>query len=202
LIRKDFRHLALRSGGSAGHTDRGDQVTSPQDDRLEELLRAHGRRLYALLYRLTLSMDAADDLLQELYLRLMKTRLDRVSRVEAYATRVAIHLAMDWRSRGARAASSISQDPLEPGLGPIEQVEIREDVERTLDAVRELRAPLREIVVLRYIEGQRYESIASALGKTPQQVRGLASKAIKSLRESLSSDGRAADKESSHARKL
>lgn len=152
--------------------------------QVEMLLRTDGRRLHALLYRLTLSTHAADDLLQELAVRLMQADPGRVRELAGYATRTAVHLGLDWRHRRARQANDLP-DVGDPRPTPDEQIEHRESLERLLDAVQRLREPLREIVVLRYIEDQSYEAIAAALGKTSQQVRGLAHKAIVALRTEL-----------------
>src|SRR4051794_24488181 len=64
------------------------------------LLDTDGRRIHGLLYRLTLSVETAEELLQELVMRLMKSEGFAAARDSAaFAFRAAIHLAMDWRRR-------------------------------------------------------------------------------------------------------
>ena len=70
---------------------------------LLELLQRSGARLHALLVRVTLREDVAEDLLQELFLRLdASAGFYEASSREAYAQTAAIRLAFDWRrARGA-----------------------------------------------------------------------------------------------------
>src|SRR5687768_14573052 len=71
------------------------------------LLASDGAGLHGLLYRLTLRADAADDLMQELFLRLRGS--DAFARAQdrrAYAYRTAINLASAWRKRQRAARAS------------------------------------------------------------------------------------------------
>ena len=65
---------------------------------LLELLDRSGASLYALLTRLTLRGDVAEELMQELFIKLTKTsKLNSVKNWSDYAHRAAINLAFDWR---------------------------------------------------------------------------------------------------------
>ena len=65
---------------------------------LLNLLETHGAELYALLTRLTLRAGVAEDLLQELFLKLRNASgFACADNPKAYAFRTAIHLACDWR---------------------------------------------------------------------------------------------------------
>src|SRR4051794_7288180 len=62
------------------------------------ILDAHGPALHALLLRLTLRQDVADDLLQELFVKLAGSRSFRAAiDPVAYVKRAAVNLALDWR---------------------------------------------------------------------------------------------------------
>jgi RNA polymerase sigma factor (sigma-70 family) len=171
--------------------------------RVEELLRTEGLRLHALLYRLTLSMETADDLLQELCARLIASETFAEAQIPvAFAVRSAVRLGLDWRKRKRRRPAELPEDLRSGEDEPSVQLSSREEIHRILDAVQGLREPLREILVLRYIEGEAYESIAAALGKSPHQVRGLAHKAIRQIRVRLGSSGRLSRRGASHERSV
>ena len=157
------------------------------DDALA-LLESHGKQLFALLFRLTLRHDVADDLLQDLFCKLAAS--DGFSRAEnrlAYSHRMATNLAFDWRRKAKRfsATDGRSTEPVASGQSPLDDLIRREQLDQTLNAISELPQTAREIVVLRYLECETYESIAARLDKTTHQVRAIAFKAIKRLRNEL-----------------
>jgi RNA polymerase sigma-70 factor (ECF subfamily) len=152
------------------------------------LLADHGGGLYALLTRLTLREDVAEDLMQELFLKL--TRSNGFGRAEdplAYAFRAATNLAFDWRRARKRTPpmETTFSEPLSHDRSPLSNLVRREELERVLDAVGGLPRLSRDLVVMRYLEQQGYDTIAGQLGKTPHQVRGLCHKAVGRLRRLL-----------------
>jgi RNA polymerase sigma factor (sigma-70 family) len=144
--------------------------------------------LYALLTRLTLRRDVADELLQELVVRLAQA--DGFSRAEdplAYACRAAIHLAFDWRRQGKRRRR---MEPLaeEPAVLPpdaLGKLVDREELERVLAAMEHLSPTGRSCLVLHYIEQWSYGEVARQLQMTPQQVRAACHKGIRRIRKLL-----------------
>lgn len=160
------------------------------DDRqvLLSLLESAGPRLHALLTRLTLREDVAEELLQDLFLGLSERNgFSEADNKEAYAFQVARHLAFDWRRRNRRRESTPLAADREVGqASPLSALIDREQLEQVLDAANKLTALGREVFVMRFIQQQSYEIIATKLGKTPHQVRGLCHKAVKDIRRLLS----------------
>jgi RNA polymerase sigma-70 factor, ECF subfamily len=162
-------------------------LKNPTDDALA-LLETHGKQLFALLFRLTLRNDVAEDLLQDLFCKLAAS--DGFRRAEnrlAYAHRMATNLAFDWRRRQKFAPHNNGQytDKASPIERPLAGLIRREEIEETLNAISELPQTASEIIVLRYLEDCSYDEIARRLGKTTHQVRALASKALRQLRTTL-----------------
>ncbi len=158
-----------------------DETTS----RLLALLDEHGVRLHALLTRITLREEAADDLLQELFLKLRQAEgFAAADRPEQYLFRAAIHLAFDWRRR-RRQASPLRED-VACGRGtPVEQAIRREELARVMAAVEQLPPADRELLVLRFLHGSSYEELAAHVGSTAHRVRALCCKAVARLRRRL-----------------
>lgn len=155
---------------------------------LLELLETAGPRLHTFLTRLTLSEHAAEDLLQDLFIRLGKSDgFFAASDRNAFAFRVAINLAFDWRRTRQRRGATLALDPESPAResSPLASIIQREDLEQVLEAAGELTEQSRDVFVLHYIHGDSYESVAAVLGKTPQQARGLAHRAVVGIRERL-----------------
>lgn len=162
-------------------------MKKPTDDALA-LLETHGKQLFALLFRLTLRNDVAEDLLQDLFCKLSAS--DGFRRAEnrlAYAHRMATNLAFDWRRRRKftthnNGYCADQASPIEP---PVAGLVRREEFEQTLNAISELPPAASEIILLRYLEDCSHDEIARRLGKTTHQVRALASKALRQLRRGL-----------------
>lgn len=156
---------------------------------IEILLRVldqHGPRLFLLLKRVTLADDAAEDLLQELFLRLRDSPgFAGADDPPAYASRTALRLAFDWRRKRKRSHCPLEIDPTGDGRPVWTIASDREEAERVLDALACLPRPGRDIVAWRFLDGESYEVIASRLQKTPHQVRALCRKAILRLRRRL-----------------
>jgi RNA polymerase sigma-70 factor (ECF subfamily) len=157
-------------------------------DKLLRLLDDHGGRLHALLAKLTLSEDAAEDLLQDLFLRLSNSNgLLRATSPERYLFRTAINSAFAWRKRNqrARAMGELSDGDTTQWEQPIDKAVRREEIERVLAAMDGLSETSRELLTLRYLEGLSYDQMADSLGSTPHRVRALCSKAIARLRKRM-----------------
>lgn len=156
--------------------------------RTAELLQASGRRLFALLSRLTLRADVAEELLQELFLRLQSSdAFDKANNAEAYAYRVAVRLAFDWRRRQRRHQyGALVEGELVDTLPLAEQVTAdREEFERILQAMAGLSTSTQHILTMHYIEQVSYQEIAEQLGTSAHRVRALAHKAVAKLRSIL-----------------
>ncbi len=63
-----------------------------------------------------------------------------------------------------------------------------EELEQVLDATMQLTDLARDVVVMHYIEQESYEEIGQRLGKKPQYMRSLCTKALARLRELLTNE--------------
>ena len=152
-------------------------------------LETHGAELHALLTRLVLRADVAEDLLQDLFLKLQRADgFARAANRRAYAFRAAVHLAFDWR-RARRPTQPLAAEPAVAADTPLDRLIDAEELERVLDAVAQLPDLGRQVVVLHYLQQQEYATIARQLGKTDHQVRALCSKALAQLRTALQPAG-------------
>lgn len=168
-----------------------EQEPGVNDRRTEllELLDRSGASLHALLTRLTLRQDVAEELMQDLFLRL-NTAKDQggIDCWYAYARRTAINLAFDWRRRERSRRSCPLDESVEcvsQAGSPLSKLIESEELEQVLAAIGRLRSSSREAFVLRYIQQESYEQIAGQLGKTPHHVRALCSRAMNALRGML-----------------
>jgi len=140
----------------------------------EELVRAHTRRVYAICYRFTGSMADAQDLTQDVFLRVFKSLGSFRSGAGSFTvwlTRLTRNLLIDHyrKTKSDRATSSL-EDHL-PVLEERSAAEARteglaagrEASEHIQQALQKLSPELRETVILRDLEELEYREIAEAL---------------------------------------
>jgi RNA polymerase sigma-70 factor (ECF subfamily) len=149
------------------------------------LLSAAGPRLHALLLRLTFNPDLAEELMQELFLKLSRSRPFRQARDPvAYAFRAAIHLALDARQQKSKPAplpDALAAHTTDPAHALLHQ----EDCQRLLAVLASLSPQAREAATLHFIQQHSFEETARLMDKTPHQVRALCHDALRQLRAKL-----------------
>lgn len=157
---------------------------------LLQLLDTYGGQLHALLRRLTLRDETAEDLMQELFMKLMQSPgFLQADNKPAYARRSAMNLAFNWRRtcrcRPTEVPMQVEPPAQEPSAlsGMIQQ----EQLEQILDAADTLSQACRDAFVMRHIQQESYEAIATQLDRTPAQARALTHKAVTQIRELLAS---------------
>ncbi len=160
-------------------------ILDDQTKSVLSLLSESGAQLHAMILRITLREDAAEDLMQDLFIRLnRRNALSRANNPQGYAVRTAMRLAFDWRRSQRRRPDkgAISEEPISNSDWQFSRLEQREDLKAVLDDMDRLTTLSRDILVMRYLEEQTCEEIGMIIGKTPHQIRALCHKAIARMR--------------------
>jgi len=144
----------------------------------ESLVDQFGGRIFGFVYRMVGSRDEAEDLVQEVFLRVVRTiaRYHEDGRFESWVFRIAANLVRDRaRSLGRqpgrmelRADEGGSGDTMD-GLsrvesGPSRPMELKEDVDQLAAALAMLPAAEREVIMLRHFSDLSFKEIAEAMG--------------------------------------
>jgi len=144
----------------------------------ETLVRAHTRRVYGLCYRFTGKDSEAQDLTQEIFLRVFRSIKSYRSDEGAFATwlaRLSRNLLIDHyrRTKQDRATDSIEEqlpvieERTAASAQPERMVAGREASEALQSALERLSPDLREAVILRDLQEMEYREIAEVL-KVPE----------------------------------
>jgi RNA polymerase sigma factor (sigma-70 family) len=155
-------------------------------EKLLELLEKQGPGLHALLTRLTLREDVAEDLMQELFIKLAgSNRLDKVENLGGYVRITAMNLAFDWRRKESRLKTCSDEyiDTASDEKAALTRLIDTEQLQVVLEAAEQLNDLQRQIFVMRHIEQNSFEQVAQEVGKTPHHVRALASRALSRVRD-------------------
>lgn len=157
----------------------------------DEIVERHSDRVYRLAYRLTGNQHDAEDLTQEVFVRVFRS-LDTYTpgTFEGWLHRITTNLFLDQARRKQRIrfdalsderADRLSSTLPTPDLAYTEQ-RFDDDVERALQA---LPPDFRAAVVLCDVEGLSYEEIATILGAKLGTVRSRIHRGRAMLREAL-----------------
>jgi RNA polymerase sigma-70 factor (ECF subfamily) len=155
-----------------------DRCLAGEDSAWEALLRDYTRKIYNLCYRFTGRVEEAEDVTQEVFIKVFQTLKSYDAAQGSFATwlnRVARNHLVDHyrRTRKDRVTSSLEDELSEaeqkpsPQMEPTGQVESRERRETLQSALDKLSPDLREAVILRDLHDLDYEEIALVL-KVPQ----------------------------------
>ncbi len=190
----------------------------PDESALDALVARYWRPLFARCRMLTLDADAANDLAQESWLRLLRARgsLQPDGNFHAYITTIATNLWRD-RNRSARRAGAMSEDRLESldatdredgqvlalmdivtdpdSLPPDEQLILKLDVDNALER---LSSHLRDALVSRFVIGESAAEIGRRYDRTEQTISSWIREAVREMRlylgVSRGADARAGDR--------
>jgi RNA polymerase sigma-70 factor (ECF subfamily) len=149
----------------------------------EQLFRRYEGRVYAFFVRRAGAPERAQDLYQELFLRIHRARdhFDAEGAFAPWLFRIAYRLLVD----DARRAHRSHEVPLEGHEVPAEDAspeQSLEERERVGQALARLSGEERHVLVSSKLDGVRYPELAAQLGKSAQAVRKLASRALLRLR--------------------
>jgi RNA polymerase sigma-70 factor (ECF subfamily) len=173
------------------------QVTDPSagdDDRVptwEEVARDHGRFLYTVAYRLTGNHDDAQDLVQEVLLRVRRGLATFTpGSLEGWLSRITTNAFLDEVRKRRRRPLEVVPDLPEPLVGVDDDPDAALAAQRLpddiQDALRSLPPDFRAAIVLCDVVGMDYAEIASTLDIPPGTVRSRIHRGRALLRKELS----------------
>lgn len=165
----------------------------------DALVTAYGARLYGYFYRLTGSRHDAEDLLQEVFVRLVRMigQYEHDGRFEGWLFRIATNLVRDRvrRSKVSRPTSDGSArdahgeaEPLSERADPAGEVpsaslELAEDIDRLQQAIEQLPEAEREVILLRHFSQLSFRDIAEQMGTPLGTALARAHRGLARLRE-------------------
>lgn len=168
---------------------------------LETVYHARRAELLRFLVARTGSTAEAEDVLQEIWLRIGEGASGPIANARAYLYRVAQNLVLD-RLREAkrrevreRAWMELASgtdlrhaDPADPHADALEQMTGREEVARLASAIANLPPGARRAFQLHKVEGLSHGEVAARLGISKSGVEKHMAVAMKYLRRALSED--------------
>jgi RNA polymerase sigma factor (sigma-70 family) len=163
----------------------GETITIEAEELVVRLFHAEGRSLVRLARLFVDDRDAAEDIVQEAFLRLARHagRIETIDRAPAYLRSIVLNLARDHNRRGLvslRHHAAAGRD-VDVGDDTSDRLVRSEEHTRVLDAVRRLPTRQRDCITLRYFEEYPIERIASTLGVSVNSVKTHLQRAMAAL---------------------
>lgn len=164
------------------------QVRAGDVERLSILFERHHRKLYGFCLGLLGNPDAARDLVQEVFFRVLRYR--QTFREDAefapWFYRLARNACIDHLRKGGRElALDPEQQQRRPDPAPLapEQIERREELGRLRSALARLPEDKRELLLLARSGSLSYQQIAALLGCSVGALKVRVHRALQMLRE-------------------
>lgn len=162
-----------KSGERSAYSD----DAGPQASSLEQLFRHHHDRVFRTAYRVTGSAADAEDVLQTVFLRVVREQAaaETAANPEAYFARAAINASLDL-IRSRKRSNAVAMDDVVNSASvasfvskanPAADQEDRELRELIREAVSKLGATAAQMFTLRYFEGLGNGEIAEVMKTSP-----------------------------------
>lgn len=143
------------------------RAAAGQPEAWDEILDRYAQRIYNLAYQFAGSAEEAEDLTQEIFLRLYQNLRQYRGDVplSGWALRLSRNLCIDQyrRNRRERLAGRVSEEVLQylPAADdPMAEAQNREQLRAVYDALEEMSEDLAETVLLRDLQGWTLEEVA------------------------------------------
>ena len=155
--------------------------------KLGDLFDRYHVALFDFLNRMTGRRDVAEDLVQEVFLRILKYRATYRddARFETWVFRIARNARADYFTR-RDTVEALSDEALaspDEALGPEGELERHGETVLLRRALMTLREDRRELIILARYRGMKHEAIAELLGIDVGAVKVRIHRALKELRE-------------------
>jgi len=145
-------------------------------------------KLYRLAKRLLENVQEAEDVVQEVFLRLWarRDRLDELKSIEAFAMTITKNLSLDkLKSKGYRSDELTERNEQVMNTTPYKSLELNDSYKKVLTIIDALPEQQKLIIHMRDIEDYDYDEIADIMKLSVNTIRVNLSRARKKVRETL-----------------
>jgi RNA polymerase sigma factor (sigma-70 family) len=154
----------------------------------DNLIKQQSRQLYGFAFRILRNQEEAEDVVQEIYIKLWKmgNKLDEYKSIDALAIAMTRNYCIDLLRKQKHIYSgdfNASDFQNFSAPSPQEQLENSESGEILNKIIENLPQAYREIIKLKEIEGASYEEIAEKTDQNINTLRVILSRARKIIRD-------------------
>ena len=159
------------------------QVRSGVGEMLGVLFDRYQMPLFNFFYKMTGNHGTSEDLVQEVFVRILKYR-------QTYRAGTPFRAWMYQIARNARVdvfrkqRPEVSWEPeMEPAVAPVDSAQERQETQMLHRALMQMPPEKKEVLILSRFQGLKYEEIAQLLGCEVNTVKTKVHRALQELRE-------------------
>jgi RNA polymerase sigma-70 factor (ECF subfamily) len=194
FVTSDHREQGKRSGlplSSLSHLIK--RSKAGEHDAMEEIYEHYKGSLFNLAYRYTYNRQEAEDLLQDIFVKVF-THIKDVQKVEtfgAWVYRIALNACYSYlRSTKSRDRRTVRLSEVEGRMEEAVRNDHEHSLEKPLDeAIQQLPEKLKEVFLLHDVQGFKHEEIARMFGFAVGTSKSQLFKARMRIRDFLKSKG-------------
>jgi RNA polymerase sigma factor (sigma-70 family) len=157
-------------------------------EAFDTLYRRHRGALYRFVLRAIKQRSAAEELFQEVWIRVIeaRSRYAPQARFTTWLYTIAHNLLVDhWRKKGLKVVNLDDIDEVASADNPARQAEARESIARFLHALESLPAAQREAFLLHEEAGLTVAQVAAATGSNEEAAKSRLRYAMAKLRAAV-----------------
>lgn len=147
------------------------------------------RKLFSVAYRLMSNAQAAEDMVQETFLKLwmQRDKMEKVDNPEAYSITVLRRIFYDKMRAGhlQEVDKDVGSLQVSSSQNISKQLEEADEYQRVRQLINHLPEPQARIMLMRDIEDRSFDEISTETGLTEVNIRSILSRARKKIREQI-----------------
>ncbi|MEZ7705398.1 RNA polymerase sigma factor [Prevotella melaninogenica] len=147
------------------------------------------RKLFSVAYRLMSNAQAAEDMVQETFLKLwmQRDKMEKVDNPEAYSITVLRRIFYDKMRAGhlQEVDKDVGSLQVSSSQNISKQLEEADEYQRVRLLINHLPEPQARIMLMRDIEDRSFDEISTETGLTEVNIRSILSRARKKIREQI-----------------
>lgn len=160
-----------------------------QASEFKQLFLPCHRKLFSVAYRLMSNAQAAEDMVQETFLKLwmQRDKMEKVDNPEAYSITVLRRILYDKMRTGhlQEVDKDVGSLQVSSSQNISKQLEEADEYQRVRQLITHLPEPQARIMLMCDIEDRSFEEISIETGLTEVNVRSILSRARKKIREQI-----------------
>jgi RNA polymerase sigma-70 factor (ECF subfamily) len=169
-----------------------DFVLKRHEESFDTLVQRYKAALFNVAYRVLYDRQAAEDVVQRVFLRLFERReeLIEVESLRSWLYTTALHLSFDMKKTRRRRRDREKAGAATPTEDTPREAAVKAELGKELDgALAKLKDPFRIPLVLRYLQGLSHAETGKILNASPDAIRMRISRGLKRLRKLLKRRG-------------
>lgn len=164
------------------------------EDAFTLLYRAHVQKIFRYVYYRVNDKHLAEDLTADVFMKALEglpSYTDQGKPFLSWLYRIAHARVVDQYRRAGRRPAESDVTEAQVSVNPsMDQSIMRRQLAATLrDAIADLTADQQQVIILRFVEGQRLEEVAQVMGKNANAIKALQHRALRSLGNRLERSG-------------